>query len=398
LTEVRRVDPPHPEQIARPLRVAFCIDNMNIGGTELNAVRTAPLLLAAGIDLSVFSLSGEGPLLDRYAKLGIPVEVLPLTSLYGPGTWKSGRRLARLVRRRKIDLVHAHDFYSNIFAAPWSRVGGAAFIASRRWWEGPERRAQRWANRAAYLLANRVLANSPSVAELLVHREWVRRRRVVVVPNFLDEAAFDEPPADWAASIARELGLPADRLVVGVVANLSPIKDHATLFRAVASLAHRWPALRLVLVGSDGGSRGDLERLAGELGLADRIHFAGHRPNLPSPHHLFDVSVLTSVSEGMPNSILEAMASAKPVVATSVGAIPDAVADGVTGFLVPPRDPDRLRERLHLLLSDAELRRRLGEAGRAKARAEYAATAAITRLVDTYRAVAGQPRLSAKPA
>lgn len=375
---------------ANPLRVAFCIDNMNVGGTELNAVRTAPLLRAAGVEVSVFALSGEGPLLDRYAQLGIPVESIPITSLYSAGAWKAGRRLAQLVRRQKIDLVHAHDFYSNIFAAPWARAGGARFIASRRWWEGPERRLQRWANRASYVLASRVLANSPAVAEMLVHREKVARRSVVVVPNFLDDAAFEPAPAHWRARMVGELGLPDDALIVGVVANLSPIKDHATFLLAVATLAAKWPALRVVLVGADGGSQDSLKRLAGELDLAGRVHFAGHQPSVPSCHHLFDVSVLTSVSEGMPNSVLEAMAAARPVVATSVGGIPDAVLEGETGFLVPPRAPALLADRIEQLLSDSALRTSLGQAGRAWAQSEHTAAVAIGRLVEVYRSVTGK--------
>jgi glycosyltransferase involved in cell wall biosynthesis len=372
------------------LRVAFCIDNMNIGGTELNAVRSAALLPEAGVDLSVFSLSGEGPLLEQYAHLGIPVDILPITNLYGPEAWRAGRQLAALVRRRRIQVVHAHDFYSNIFAAPWTRLGGARFMASRRWWEGPDRRLQRWANRASYLLASRVLANSPAVAEMLVREERVSRRRIVVVPNFLDDAAFTAPIESWTAGALASLGIPVDALVVGVVANLSPIKNHAMLLRAAAQLAPRWPSLHLVLVGGDGGSRDDLQQLAVAKGLADRVHFAGQQPSLPSWHHTFDVSVLTSVSEGMPNSVLEAMAAAKPVVATAVGGVPDAIREGDTGYLVQPGDVNSLADRLNALLSDAALRRRLGQAGQARARREYSAVAAIDRLTAAYRAVIGR--------
>lgn len=366
------------------LRVAFCIDNMNVGGTELNAFRTARRLNAAGVDLRVVSLSTEGPLLAQYAELGIPVDLLPLGKLYGRGALAAGRRLAGIIRERSVQVVHAHDFYSNIFAAPWTRVAGARFIASRRWWEGPSRRAQRWANRASYALAHRVLANSESVAELLVRGERVRRSRVAVVPNFLDEEAFDPPPAGWVEGLARELDLPDDRTVAGVVASLSPIKDHGTLLRAMASLAKDWPRLHLVLVGGDGGSRRELEQLTGNLGIADRVRFAGFRPNQPSAHHLFDISVLTSVSEGMPNSVLEAMAAGRPVVATRVGAIPDAVIDGETGLLVPPREPGSVAAALGTLLRDPARGINLGARGRERARARYAATGVIARLNELY--------------
>lgn len=371
-----------------PLRVAYCIDNMNLGGTELNAVRTAPHLLAEGVDLRVFSLAEEGPLLARYASLGVPVHFLPISSLYGRSALNAGRRLTALIQQHQIHVVHAHDFYSNIFAGPWVRLAGAGFVASRRWWEGPDQAAQRWANRLSYCLAHRVLANSPSIAALMTEREKVPKARVAVVPNFLDPPSFDPPPAGWTEAWATDLGLPSDRMVVGVVANLSPVKDHALLLRAVTPLFPEWPTLYVVLVGADAGSREALERQARELGVEERLRFAGQRPNLPSPHHLFDISVLTSRSEGLPNSILEAMAAGRPVVATRVGAVADAVRDGTTGYLIPPGSADELRSRLAGLLGDADLRHRLGAAGRQVAEQEYVAAPAISRLMQTYRAVA----------
>jgi glycosyltransferase involved in cell wall biosynthesis len=375
-------------QPVTPLRIAFCIDNMNVGGTELNAVRTARLLVERGVELRVFSLSGEGPLLEWYAEAHVPVHVLPMTRLYGRDAWRRGRELASLVREHGVQVVHAHDFYSNVFAAPWARVSGAAFIASRRWWEGSDRRLRRWANRCSYVLADRVLANSPGVADLLAGVERVRRSSVIMIPNFLDDAAFEPPPVGWRDRMAADLDLPADMLLVGSVASLSPIKDHATLLRAAAALMTRWSELHVVLVGADNGSRSGLELLAAQLGISDSVHFAGLRPSQPSAHHLFDISTLTSVSEGLPNSVLEAMAAARPVVATSVGAVPDAVIDGETGFLVPAGDDAALAARLAVLLADQELRRRMGEAGRQRAREQYSADTAVSRLLEVYQTIA----------
>jgi glycosyltransferase involved in cell wall biosynthesis len=222
------------------------------------------------------------------------------------------------------------------------------------------------------------------VGELLVRRELVSRNRVVIVPNFLDDEAFDPPPPGWTESFARDLNLPEGSLVVGAVASLSPIKDHATLLRAAASLSADWPMLHVVLVGRDAGSRKSLEQLAGQLGILGRVHFAGVQPNYPSAHHLFDISVLTSVSEGMPNSVLEAMACARPVVATAVGAVPEAVTDGENGFLVEVGNSEKLKSRLHLLLKDPALSRRLGAQGRERARRDYSAPSAIRQLLAVY--------------
>ncbi|HET8654092.1 MAG TPA: glycosyltransferase [Longimicrobiaceae bacterium] len=373
--------------VERPIRVAFCIDNMNLGGTELNAVRTAERLDRSRFELRVFCLQGEGPLLERYAAAGVPVHSLPIPNLYGPGAWRQGRRLARLLREYRIDVLHAHDVYSNVFAVPWARRAGVGTIASRRWWEGLPGLHWKLASAAAHRVAHRTLANAPGVARLL-EREGIARDRIAVVPNFLDESAFELLPEAERPERLGALGADPGARQVGVVANLHPVKDHASLVKAVSLLAGRYPDLQLVLVG-DGSMREPLETLAAERGIRERVVFAGRRANAASLHQLFEVSVLPSYSEGFPNTILEAMAAARPVVATTVGAIPDAVVDGETGLLVPPRDPDRLAAALDTLLSDPARARRMGEAGRERAREHFSARAALSRLEGLYRELAG---------
>jgi glycosyltransferase involved in cell wall biosynthesis len=369
--------------------VAFCIDNMNVGGTEMNAVRTAERLVQRGVELRVFSLATQGPLLERYAELSVPVHFLPLDGLFSRSALRRGRELAGFVRAHRIDIVHAHDVYSNIFAAPWARMAGAAFVASRRWWAGSDRASKRIMNRLAYILADRVVANSPSIATWLWKSERVRRGAITVIPNFLEEAAFRRPAEDWMRDLASDLRLPAVRRIVGVVASLQPIKNHGMLLRAVAVMAPAYPDLVVVLVGGDSGSRSELERLAAELGIYDRVRFAGLRPSIPSPHHLFDVSALTSNSEGMPNSVLEAMAAGRPVVATNVGAVSDVVDDGVTGYLVEPGDVAALADRLGRLLDSADLRAQMGAAGQAAAARGHMPDAAIERLLALYAELQG---------
>src|SRR5262249_9557960 len=152
-----------------------------------------------------------------------------------------------------------------------------------------------------------------------------------------------------------ELDLAADSLVIGIVASLLAIKDHATLLRALGLLAPEWPTARLVVVGQ-GPELDDLRRLASELGVASVVRFAGLRPQGPSFHFLFDISVLSSVSEGFPNSLVEAMAAGRPIVATDVGGVRDAVRDRENGLLVPPRAPAAFADALRTLLRDAGLR------------------------------------------
>jgi hypothetical protein len=237
-----------------------------------------------------------------------------------------------------------------------------------------------------YVLADRVLANSPGVAGCSWRGERVSPQSVVVVPNFLDEAAFSAPPPGWADRL-RGGTRAAGRAAGGRRAwhRCSPSRTTRRCSAPCATLAPRWPTLHAVLVGADAGSRGELEALVAELDIAARVRFAGVRASAPSPHHLFDISALTSVSEGLPNSLLEAMAAGKPVVATAVGAVPDIVEHRRTGLLVAPRAPQELAAALDALLAAPVLREQYGDAGRRRARTRHGVDAALHPLLDAYR-------------
>lgn len=369
------------------IRVVFCIDNLQVGGTELNAVRTAERLDRDRFELSVVCLGEGGPLEERYARAGIPVLRFPLRSLQSPSTAAQALRLVRWLRAQRVRIFHAHDIYSNIFGVPCARLAGVSgVIASRRWWAGRRDARLRSADRVAHRLAHVSLVNASPLADLL-REEGVPPAQIEVVPNFLDDEAFDPPPTDFLAGARMELALPEGVPVIGIVANLRPVKDHETLLRAVAALSPRWPNVHLVLVG-EGECRSPLEALARELGILERVRFAGRRPSQPSFHHLFDISVLSSISEGMPNAVLEAMAAGRPVVATNVGGTCDAVVDGVTGYLVPPRDPERMAAALETLLADRDRARAMGEAGARRARESFRTENAVSTLEKVYTRLA----------
>jgi L-malate glycosyltransferase len=371
-----------------PVYVAYCIDTMRIGGSELNALRTAERLDRSRFTIEVVSLQPDGPLAARYAAAGIPVHAFPLTSLYAPSTLRQGMRLARWLRERRIDILHCHDLYANLFGAPWGRAAGVrAVITSRRWVHPLRNRVLEVANRLVYRIGHRVLVNSAAVARTVETVDGVSPRRVLQVTNFVDEGAFARVPTATVHALRAGLDIPADAVIVGCIARLAAVKDHATLLRAVGLLRERWPRLHLLLVG-DGEERAALEGLASALEIRDRVHFAGFQPNEPNLHHVFDISVLTSLSEGFPNSLVEAMAAGRPVVATRVGGNVDAVRPD-TGLLVPPADVDALVAGIERLLADPALRARLGAAARTVARTEYHAGAVVRRLEGIYLELAG---------
>ena len=371
----------------RPIRIAYCIDTMEVGGTELNALRTVERLDRSQFTVTVISIQPNGPLAKRYRAAGVTVIGFPLTSLYAPRTALQGLRLARWLRRERIDILHCHDLYANLFGAPWGRAAGLrAVVTSRRWIHPLRNRRLEIANRLAHRLGHWVWVNSDAVASE-VAKDGIAIDHILRVPNFVGESAFAEPTYAMKVRLRAELGVPADASVIGCIARLHPIKDHVTLLRAVGPLCWQWPQLHVILVG-DGECRAELETLAAGLGLQDRIHFAGLRSNEPNLHFLFDISTLTSTGEGFPNSLVEAMAAGRPVVATRVGGNVDAVR-ATTGILVEPRNPEQLTRALEQLLADDSLRRRMGAAAQQLARREYHADSVIPSVERTYRKLAG---------
>lgn len=366
-----------------PVRIAYCIDTMQIGGTELNALRTAERIDRSRFEISVISLQPDGPLAQRYRDARIPVHPYRLKSLYAPDSVRQGVRLTRWLRHERIEILQCHDLYANLFAAPWGRMARVpTVIMSRRWLECPASRQLEIANRLTFRIGHWVLANSPAIASTVVKADGVSPAKVLTLSNFVGDEAFAALSPIEKTHVRGELGIPASAFIVGCIARLSPVKDHATLLRAVHQLIRRWPRLHLVLVG-DGESRADLEELAAELDIGAHVHFMGFRPNEPNLHHLFDVSVLTSVSEGFPNSLVEAMAAGRPVVATAVGGNVDAVRPE-TGFLIPAGAPTALASAIERLVSDDSLRLRMGAAAREIAIREYHADSVIPQLEQLY--------------
>jgi glycosyltransferase involved in cell wall biosynthesis len=373
-----------PGALLRAIRVGYCIDSLDIGGTELNAVRTVEALDRRRFEVTVFHLHETGPLRARYEALGLQLLHLPVGPLYSPRTALQGVRFLRLLRREGIEVVHTHDLYTNIFAAPWARLAGCRVIASRRWFDATPRAGLIPLNRWSYRYAHRVVANSALGVKLLTDKERVPAQRVLELPNFLEERAFSHVPVEMRSTRQGNWGVPPGAFVVGMVARLAPVKNHAMALRALQRLEED---VHLVLIGA-GPSRGELEDLARQLHVDRRVHFTGQLIEAENLHQFFDVSVLCSRSEGFPNVVIEALAAGCPVVATPVGGVPEVIVDRQTGLLVPLDQPEALAASVQELRRDAALRTRLSEAGAACARARYHQTIVIAQLEALYQALA----------
>jgi glycosyltransferase involved in cell wall biosynthesis len=363
------------------VRVAYVIDTFDVGGTELNAVRTAEALDRRKYPLTVFHLSENGPLKARYQALGVDMVRLRISNLYSLATAAEGNRFAGYLNKRSIDVVHTHDVYTNSFAIPWARLRTpCGVLASRRWTHDVPRAALKTINRIACGFAHRILVNSDSVADFVIRNEKVPSEKIVAVRNFISEKAFLMVSEAERQAQRHLWGVPPQAFLIGCVSRLAPVKNHAFLIRALAALPE---AFHLVLIG-DGPTRRDLQSLTAQLGLTARVHFTGEVLSDRNLHQFFDVSALVSRSEGFPNAIVEALAARRAVVATPVGGVPDLVKHESTGLIVDEDDVEMLAGHLSRISQDAKLAMLLGATGCAMVRQHFHEDVVIRQLGAVY--------------
>lgn len=354
--------------MSRRRTVLHLVNILGIGGAEGQFVERLRWLDARRHRSIVATLRRVGPNLATLEALGMPPREFPLgPTVAHPRTAQVIGAIAALARREGVDLIHSQDFYTNLLAAPAAALCGAKLIVSRldlAHWHGPRRRqALAWATRAA----DRVWVNAWAIQRQLVEEEGRDPARIAVIENGIDLRRFDGR-AD--AGLDAPLPTPEGARLVAIVANLHPVKGQEDAIDALAFLASRHPDVHLVLVG-EGDRREHLLARARARRLERRVHLLGHRMDVPAILRRAEVLVSSSHAEGLSNSVIEGMAARLPVIATRVGGNPELVLDDETGFVVPPHAPAAMGERLERLLADADLRDRLGEAGRAAVEARF---------------------------
>lgn len=308
-------------------------------------------------------LDGVGPLGEHLASRGFDVVELGRRPGLDLGV---ARRLRSAVRRYGINLLHAHQYTPFFYAALSRRLGSSPpilFTEHGRHYPDERKPKRVLANRWLLKPHDRVTAVGRFVKQALTDNEGIAEGRIKVVYNGIDPDAF--PPADAVSrSRARRLiGVDDDAPLVLQVARFHPVKDHATAVRAFARVADTLPKARLCLVG-DGRVRPEIEALAAERGVHDHVLFLGARGDVDQMLAGADVFMLSSLSEGVSVTLLEAMATGLPIAATGVGGNPEVVEHGTTGLLSPRGDDRALAENLVTLLRDPAQRRAFGRAGR----------------------------------
>jgi glycosyltransferase involved in cell wall biosynthesis len=374
-------------------RILLLTDNFG-GGTGRHIAGAATRWSARGWQSSICCMG---------ATSGFPGET-PFTLVERSGWWDRFpisqmhrlRLTARLVAELQPTVVHAYFFWPIVYARLLKRAGLVRALIENR-----EDMGFNWGRveyailRATASLPDRVICVSQGVREQVIERERIDPARLSVIRNGILLPAPSTTPAIRAARA--KLDLPPESFVVGMVANLNrAVKGVDRFLDAIPLIREQVPSSRFLIVGG-GPDEAPLRERAEGLGISDVVRFAGFRDDVHACYAAMDISVLTSLSEGLSITLLESMGHRLPVVVTAVGGNPEVVVEEETGFLVPPGDAARFAQRVVRLARDPSLRERMGQAGRERVERHFRLEQVADRYLSLYTEVISNGRKNDRP-
>lgn len=349
------------------------INAFETGGGERQFVTLVDELRRSAFQLSLGCISRKGPFASD---VGAVSEFALGGSFYNPQAARTGLRLIRHLRKQKILLAHAFDFYTNLLLIPSAFLARVPVVIGSHWQLGDLLTPLQFrAQLAAFHLSDCVVCNSRAAAQTLVG-QGLPMRKVAVIPNAIREEFFSQT--------APMLGRNSPTVRIGLIARMnSSKKGHQMFLRAAQKLSYKHPEVEFILAG-DGQYRAEFEELASELGITSRVRFMGDCQNVPGLLASMDVSVNASTSESQSNSILESMAYGVPVVASNVGGTPEVIQHGETGLLFTSDDVQSLADAMEEFVAKPLFRQQCGEKGRVFVRRNFSADKVSARYSDLY--------------
>ena len=345
--------------------VCQVVHSLEVGGTEVLVAQFARHL-SDRFRMVVACLDRLGPLGEDLRREGFEVRVIGRNMGID---WRCGRKLSQFLREFDVDLIHAHQytpFFQGLVSRFFYRRPPVLFTEHGRHHPDVPSCKRAIANRLLIQRRDRVIAVGDAVKQALITNENIGGDRICVVYNGVDLSPYAAGAQVDRAGARRELQLDDDAFVVAQVARLNRLKDHATAIRVARRLKDSHIKVRLLIVGN-GEERPTIESLVREHDLGREVRMLGTRNDVPRILSAADAFLLTSISEGIPLTIIEAMAAGLPVVSTRVGGVAEVVTDGVTGLMTNAGDDSSLANHLHRLANSAGLRGRFGDAGRERA-------------------------------
>lgn len=360
--------------IAKPVvQVTY---GLGVGGSEILARDILLWLKGSGYDCGICAIEKGGKLSEEFEKREIPYRVVyRKPDEYFSAAW----RAFLFFRDVRPGVIHTHHLYQLVYSFLGAILVGAKIVHTEHEYFSLRGRKARQMLRFLSRFCAVITSVSDGVGDFLREEVGIDPKKLTTITNGVSIGRFAGP-----VSISKaDCGLSEEDKIVGIVARLDKVKDHLTLLRAFREVVRRVEGCQLVVIG-DGSERGNLERVSSEFGISDRVHFFGIRMDIPEMLSIMNVFVLSSIEEGLPISIIEAMASGIPVVATGVGSIPEVVQEHKTGFLVPPRDHLKMADRIVRLLEDDHLAVSLGENARAFVAENYNIDNSLRAYADIY--------------
>jgi glycosyltransferase involved in cell wall biosynthesis len=366
---------------ASPRDVVYVIASMITGGTQTHLLQVLRFLDHARYRPHLFCLRERGDLIPHARALNVNVTTFGMSgTLKSPGDLVGLARVTMALRRLRPAVVHGYLLRGNFYGALAARAAGVpVVITSKRGLHRPTGRSERVAVAVSNRLSDVMTGNSPAVLEFTRDVEPAVKAPMEMIPSGIDTDVFDPRTA---GDLRGEMDLGA-RPVVGTAITWRPRKGFRMLFEAFARIRESYPEARLLIAGEREWAL-DPARLADALGIRDAVVLLGKRTDMPRVLGTLDVFVLPSESEGMSNALLEAMAMARPCVATAVGGNLHVIGEGGNGFLVPYPDSSALAERVNRLFADPGLRSCVGAAARDRVVGSFSARSMVRQMEKLY--------------
>jgi glycosyltransferase involved in cell wall biosynthesis len=346
--------------------VLHLINNFEVGGTERQAIELLKRIDRERFDIRLAALSTRGPLYSEISSQ-FDIQEFPISGFLNVNAIRQLLRLRSFLVSESIRILHAHDFYAGVIGSLAAKGAGVKLIASQRHLRLSDRKAHLWGTNVVNRLADRLLVNSNPIRDYIIASDSSCAQKIVVIENGL---AIDKEKSEDEARyrvdrlkerLCSQIGLTPSTRLIGMLARLQPVKGHRVFVEASALLLQKEPSIHFVLIGG-GPLRDELQTLAHNLGIGAHVHFLGERPDGRELISAVDLAVMSSLHEGLPNALMEAMSAGVPVVATAVGGVRELVTHGETGYLVEAGNSAALADQMFMALRDygksSELARR----------------------------------------
>jgi glycosyltransferase involved in cell wall biosynthesis len=364
--------------------VLHLISSSGFLGAEHILIELASHANLSGLDVTIGvfenSRNPNYELVNVARKQGLEVKIFPCEGRFDRNTVKMIRDY---IKRSDINLLHSHNYKSNFFAwiALSSQKSVKWVITNHGRRLGQMLFLYHFINILIMRRADKVIAVSEEIA-FEMKKQGISEKKIILIHNGVDFDKFTN--IKTTDELRRSFGFNGTSKIVGTVASLSPEKGHVYLLKAARQVIEKCPECCFLIVG-DGGQRQILEEKTSHLGLMEKVLFTGSRKDVPEILSILDVFVLPSLKEGLPMALLEAMASKVPVIATSVGAIPMVVEDGMSGMLIPPKNSDAIAEAINTMLSDGNSAKEMALRGFEKVRDHYSSKHMAEKYLTVYK-------------